>query len=148
MMNDSWEHLDSFVDFVFDKLANYGYDDLKQPEKVVICVWSLKGEIDNGGFEQWFFNESGDWAIDTPESLRLINAPLAAAMVENSIAIFPKGPPPQNTDERREFLESASDDTNKKWHQLSEQFYKEEEDLESLLLAYAKKNIKTSKNDI
>ena len=110
-------------------------------DKVFVAVWSLKGEVDNGGFDQWFFNSSGDWAIDTPRSLREIGAVITAKMVEEAIAAFPGGAPPVDIDERRKRMESASEDTAEKWDVLSTTFYEEEEDLDALLQEYVDKNI-------
>jgi len=80
--------------------------------------------------------------MDTPQSLREINAQLTASVAENGIKIFPKGPPPKDTVKSREVMESSTADTYNEWDQLSDQFYKEEENLDSLLLSYAEKNIK------
>ena len=81
------ESIDLFemADEVFDRLGKSSYRDLVGLDKVFVSVWSLKGEVDNGGFDQWFFNSSGDWAFDTPPSLVRIGAEATAGIVEEAI---------------------------------------------------------------
>ena len=49
-------------DSVFDRYGKLGYEKLTWPEKVFVCVWGLEGEVNNGGFDQYYFNSSGDHA--------------------------------------------------------------------------------------
>jgi hypothetical protein len=75
-------------DFVFDRYAKLGSDKLTTPEKVFVCVWGLEGEVNNGGFDQYYFNSSGDHALDAEESLKAIGAKHTAQLVKQANALF------------------------------------------------------------
>ena len=70
-------------DLVFNRYATVGYGELSRPEKVFVCVWGLEGEVNNGGFDQYYFNSSGDHALDTIESLEAIDAKHTANLVRD-----------------------------------------------------------------
>jgi hypothetical protein len=56
-------------------------------------AWHIAGidfEIPNGGFNQFFFNTSGQYALDTLEALRAVGAMEAAQILEKAIDIFEK----------------------------------------------------------
>jgi hypothetical protein len=56
-------------------------------------AWHISGiefEIPNGGFNQFFFNTSGQYALDTLEALRAIGANEQAEILEKAIALFEK----------------------------------------------------------
>lgn len=59
-------------------------------------LWStllLDGEVNNGGFNQFFFNNSGQFAMDAVEGFRLIGAEQHAQLTEEAIALFFKEAP-------------------------------------------------------
>ena len=37
------------------KIEEYGFDVLTEPEKVLATIWLLEAEVNNGGFDQFFF---------------------------------------------------------------------------------------------
>ena len=53
----------------------------------------LDGEVNNGGFNQFFFNSSGQYAMDAVEGFRLIGAEQHAQLTEEAIALFFKEAP-------------------------------------------------------
>jgi hypothetical protein len=61
-------------DSVFDRYWKLGYAELTQPERVFLCIWGLEGEVNNGGFDQYYFNTAGDHALDVVKSLQAIGA--------------------------------------------------------------------------
>jgi hypothetical protein len=142
----STESIDLFklADDVFDRLAISGYEALGSLNKVFVCVWSLKGEVDNGGFDQWLFNSSGDWAYDTPRCLEEIGAVKTAAIVKEAINIFPGGVVPVDLEERRTAMENIGETVSLRWDKLSDIFYREEENLDELLAAYILSNKDTN----
>ena len=54
------------------------FEQLSQAEQTFRLVWELEGEVNNGGFEQHFFNSSGDIARLAPDALREIGAAATA----------------------------------------------------------------------
>lgn len=54
-------------------------------------VWGtliLDGEVNNGGFNQFFFNASGQYAVEAIDGFRLLGADEHAILVEEAIALF------------------------------------------------------------
>ena len=142
-MTENFEFLESFLDPFFNKLETLGFDNLSDTEKTFICVWSLEGEVNNGGFDQWFFNSSGDCAFDTPPSLIRIGAEATARIVKKAISYFPGGNPSKDWEKRREQMKKINDLIEMKWNELDDKFYKYEDDLEVLLVQYMKNNANT-----
>ena len=110
------------IDAAFDQLASGGYDSLSPARRVLVCVWGACGEIDNGGFDQFFFNTSGDWALDTAEAFRAISAPELADLVARAVREFPDGNPSRDLDTRREQLDRLPLESQARFHELSSKF--------------------------
>ena len=139
-MTDHIEFLESYLDPFFSRLDSVGFNNLSEVEKTFICVWSLEGEVSNGGFDQWFFNSSGDWAFETPPSLIRIGAESTAKIVKEAISHFPNGNPSVDLEKRRNQMEKVTNVIESKWDELDNQFNKYEDDLEELLVQYMKEN--------
>ena len=76
------------------------------PDEVLDLVWLVEGEVNNGGFDQFFFNSSGAESAKIVEALDLIGAHTMAAIVRRACAKFPGGMPPTDHDERWDVLTS------------------------------------------
>src|SRR5580692_11416457 len=62
------------------------------PQKVFSAVWAVESEVNNGGFSQYFFNDSRQTAGFAAEAFETIGAPLTAEICRRAIAIaFPEG---------------------------------------------------------
>ncbi len=116
------------------------FENLNEAEKTFLYVEILEAEINNGGFDQYFFNSSGDYSIETLEALKKIRAFKTAKIVEEAFKEFPENPIPKNNEKRRELLENINDNTSEKWNELEDKFYLYEENIGGLLLEYVKKN--------
>lgn len=121
---------------LFDDFRN-----LNDAEKTFLYVEILEAEINNGGFDQFFFNSSGDYANETLEALKKIGAIKTVKIVEEAYKNFPKNPIPKNNTIRREILENINEQTSEKWTQLEDKFYLYEENIGRLVLDYVRKNI-------
>jgi hypothetical protein len=76
-----------------DKIEKNGFDELSQPEKNYIYVRELDGEVDNGGFTQYFFNSAGNCANEALEAFRAIGDEHAAKLVAKANSLFgPRSP--------------------------------------------------------
>lgn len=116
------------------------FENLNEAEKTFLYVEILEAEINNGGFDQYFFNSSGDYAYETLKSLKEIGALKTAKLVEEAFSNFPSNPIPKDNEKRREILEKIDDQTSEKWNELEDKFYLYEENIEELLLEYVKQN--------
>jgi hypothetical protein len=50
---------------ISDKISRTGMDSLSHAEKVLHHIYWLETEVNNGGFDQFFFNTSGNYAMET-----------------------------------------------------------------------------------
>src|ERR1700740_2619045 len=77
--------------------AKFGKEDFARqslPQKVFSAIWAVESEVNNGGFAQYFFNDSRESAPFVVEALETIGAPRTAAICKRAIAAaFPEGLP-------------------------------------------------------
>lgn len=108
-------------------------------DDVQMLVGELEAEVNNGGFDQFFFNEAGNRVVETIEALEAIGAHKTADIVRRACARFPGGMPPAAWFARQEVLEVVSPDSEA-FEQEDQEFYAYDEDLASLVAAYAKRS--------
>ncbi len=106
------------------------------PQKVFSAVWALESQVNNGGFSQYFLNESGESASFVVEALEIIGAPKTADICKRAVGIaFPNGVPASP-----EAIQAApaefSDETAAELDPLDQKFFTYPHDLTSLLFAY------------
>ncbi|MFN7941614.1 MAG: DUF4375 domain-containing protein [Thermoanaerobaculia bacterium] len=111
------------------------FSHLSEPERNFIVAWVLSGEVGNGGFDQYFFNTSGDQATLAPAALRAVGAADAAALAEQANMLFGAAGPPADRAKRWAAMDTIPESTRTRWTELDEQFYKIS-DLDAKLLAY------------
>jgi len=116
------------------------FESLNQFEKNVLYVAMLEGQVNNGGFDQYFFNSSGEYAHETLRALEEIDAPKMAELLNQAIQLFPTLPIPKDTEIRREFLIELPENISDKWDKLDDKFYEYPENLVGLVIEYVKKN--------
>jgi hypothetical protein len=121
---------------VFEELATSGFNILSDPEKVFVLVWSLQGEIDNGGFDQFYFNSSGDRATETVAALTHIGAKRTADLVAEANSLFPDHLPPRDRPMRIAQLNSLPSNVSGRWKTLEMEFYADPDGIAQLLLEY------------
>lgn len=115
-------------------IANAGFSALSPCEQVFILVWELEAEVNNGGFNQFFFNSAGDRASGTSAALRTIGAERAASIVDRATSLFPDGPPADRC-VRQDILDAIDPDVEL-FEELDLEFYKYPDNLSELLYKY------------
>ncbi len=137
--NGSIIELDNFI----GELCNYGddYSKLTDHQKLFYLNQNLEREINNGGFNQYFVNPSGNNAHETIISLSAIGAGATADILRKAIEQFPNKTVPKDSDERIEIVEKIETIANEVWNALDEKFYEYQENLNSLNIEYVKKYI-------
>jgi len=96
----------------------------------------LLGEVGNGGFWQFFYNSSGDWAVETVAALERIGAEGAARVVRAANSVFPRGGPSPNDEERRRQIKGLSDDVSEESERLGDEIYGMDSEIEEALDQY------------
>jgi hypothetical protein len=119
----------------------------KNSEKLTLCernivyIEGLEREVNNGGFSQYFFNDSGNFTKETLSALNIVKSKIFLRILENAINKFPNEIVPDDRDERQKALLELEDNNEELWTELNNDFYKYEEDINKLLIEYIKSNI-------
>ena len=131
-MNRSIIELDDFI-------CGLSEDELTDHQKSFYHNQNLEREVNNGGFNQYFCNTSGDNAHETVLSLQDIGATKTADILQQAIDQFPNKSVPKNRDERTRLVEQIEETANDVWNELDQIFYEYEDDLNTLNIQYVKK---------
>ena len=137
-LNNSIIELDNYICALCEWGSNLPA--LSQPQIVFYFNQELEREINNGGFDQYFHNTSGGYANDTIATLTLIGATKTAKILESAIEMFPDNNVPTDKWLRNDILESIRDKATSSWEELEVQFFKYEDDLNTLNMEFVKKN--------
>lgn len=82
------------------ELESKGFDGIREPERVLATIWSVEAEVNNGGFDQLFYNTAGDIAFYAAIALDSIGAHKMAGIAQKALDLFGEDGPPKNRDER------------------------------------------------
>ena len=116
------------------------FSNLNEFEKIFIYLDMLEDSVTNGGFIQFFFNSSGQFTHEVFQAYLAIKAENTVDILTKAIYLFPEIPVPKNLRARQQIL--MEKDTNiDLWDELDTQFYKYEDNIISLTLAYVRNNI-------
>jgi hypothetical protein len=107
-----------------------------EQSRVRRLVNELEAEVNNGGFDQYFFNSSGDNASAAIEALEAIGARKTAEILRTACARFPGGMPPADRNARQALLLEVVSPDSDAFEQVDEAFYAYEEDLSRLAASY------------
>lgn len=129
------------------KKCSYGekLKELSDEETVIYLCQVFEGEINNGGFNQFFYNSSGSHSLETLQALKAIGAHKTALIYEKALSVFPDSKVPKGSDAREQILERFDDKADKILNDADMDFYKYEDDLLELNYNYIithKENIK------
>ena len=117
---------------------------LSKSEQAIYIIWGLEGEINNGGFNQYYFNSSGKFSELTPNALKLVGAVKFAELVEKANGIY-KTENDKITKHQDGTIEGFSKSYEENpLNELDDEFYKlyEIENLQNLQIDYIRKNKK------
>ena len=106
------------------------------PDSTVALVAELEAQVNNGGFDQFFFNSSGDKTEETITALEQIGALKTAELLRHTAAKFPSGSPPREQGARQvELLEISPE--GEAFEENDQAFYRYEDALDALMKAYS-----------
>jgi hypothetical protein len=109
------------------------FDQLTEPEKVFMAVWELEAEVNNGGFDQYYWNSSGDIAYFASTALDAIGATKAAQLVREANSVFPNSQPPKDRTSRQQLVDKARDTLPERLNDFDQRFFEYPDDLTELL---------------
>lgn len=125
--------VDSLTDSALKKLWDHGFDALDHLDQLLVVIWGLEADVNNGGFDQYYFNSYGDQAKRVPSALRQIGANRMAELVELANAAFGSEGPPEDRGARQAQLEEIREVAASVWEPLEQEFWLYPDDIPRLL---------------
>jgi HEAT repeat protein len=128
--------LEDFQQKIWDKEEKSGIQSLSTDQQYVSAVLVCDGEINNGGFSQYFVNSSGnDWkhalagleAMASTERLRLL---------KEALAVFGPNGPSEDREKRQHQLSKIYGKNDTIFENLESQYYKSNEHLDPLIARF------------
>ena len=111
---------------------------LSLPERFFYITQSLEMEVNNGGFDQFFLNSSGDFSNELVNAFLEIGAVKTAEICKKAVSIF-DGKVPGDRDDRDDVI-SNNEEFEAILDECDQAFFEYEEDLDALNYAYVMKN--------
>lgn len=136
------EKVISKIDDRLNHLSDYGNNIrvLNQSQKIVLIIENLEREINNGGFNQFYFNSSGNFANETLEYLKIIGANSTFEIVKKANDEFPNGFVPSDRGERTDILLEIEEKADPTWAECNQLFYQYTNNISALLVEFIKNN--------
>jgi hypothetical protein len=91
---------------LLDKEYGPGFAAMSRAEQNVYLIWTLQGEVDNGGLDQFFANPSGNCALRTAAALDEVGMASESKLFRKALALFPDAAPSEDYDTRYEQLDA------------------------------------------
>jgi hypothetical protein len=137
----------AIIDYIFVKIGD-NFDKeyeivnaLSEGFKAVYTTWVVEAEVNNGGFNQYFWNSSGQFAMEAIAGFKELSALQHASLMENAVKIaideFPEIKKFKDIGTLEAFSESYQH-TN--LNELDDKFYDLKEDLSQLRISYIRAN--------
>ncbi|MDR1529130.1 MAG: DMP19 family protein [Burkholderiales bacterium] len=128
-----------------EKVKELGIDALSQEERYVYAVQGMDKEVNNGGFELYFYNEAGMLATELPQALEAIGLPANLTIAKEALRRFGT-PSSWANDDRRAHLEKIFESGDKDlWESVDAAYYEYPEIIEEKLLDYIEEHIEKFK---
>ena len=130
------------IDTYLNSKSEYGdnIEKLNPFQRTFLFVENLEREINNGGFNQFYFNSSGNFSQETMNALLEIRAEKTAEIVKKANSEFKSGTVPKDRIERQNELELIEGKAKKNWNKCNSKFYEYQDNLTELLIAFVIKN--------
>lgn len=118
------------------RFTGSNFSSLSERDQILVTIWGLEAEVNNGGFDQYYFNGAGDRAWFAPKALRSIGAHHMASIAERANALFGEDGPPVDPNERLSALFRITENNAETWEHLDREFYAYPENIGHLLVGH------------
>jgi len=116
------------------------FADQSMPQKVFSSIWALESEVNNGGFSQYFLNDSCETAPFVTEACDAIGAARTADICRRAITTaFPAGLP-SSSDAISAAAAEFSDELMENLGSLDDEFFAYPDNLTDLLFGFVSKH--------
>ena len=123
-----------FVDIVTN-VDTDRFTELESDSRDVYLIGLLEGEVNNGGFSQYFWNTEGQRAAATLEVLKRVGAKDTASLLRRAMKLY-GAPPTDDLDEWYDRLERVDSEHQDVLEELDEHFYEGVDDLSVLVMKH------------
>lgn len=110
---------------------------LNDYEKTFIYIDIFENHTTNGGFEEFFWNSSGQFSHEILEAYEAIGATKTATLIYNAFTAFGEIPIPKDNAFRKKMLIDLKSEA---WDVLDQAFYKSKENIVPLILSFVARN--------
>ncbi len=148
-IDEIWEIDDNYtlvneMGYYLSEKCNFGdnAERLSDAERTIYIVYTLEGEVNNGGFAQYFYNSSGDLGYELEAAFQKIGASETATICEKATAVFGTAYP-QDRSERQDIM--MSDDNvhfGDIWSECDSEFFEYPEDTANMMYEFIMDNKK------
>lgn len=134
------DNLDKFEvqNELFKNTFNYKYSDLTSGQKMLYNLFILAGEVDNGGFIQYFQNNQDNYFKGTIQSFKLINDVKTLGIFNKALKIYYKN---EDYCSARDLDAELSEEDGLKLEQLDAGFYETSQQRQRLITNYLRNNV-------
>jgi hypothetical protein len=122
--------------YLTDKAIELGEDSYTEQERVIRLVWNLESEVNNGGFDQYFFNSTGDFAAETLVHLKAMGAMEYHNSLKSAVDLVFDGGVPEEREKRWEVLGKLTDEQREKLDAIDSDFCKILDPIEQCVIDY------------
>lgn len=98
-------------------------EQLTPGQQAFLLTMFFEGEVCNGGFCQFFFNSTGDFAHEIASALRYLGAHDHLQLLEQAMSVFGPEPYPTDRQERNNRLDKLAGEVDAKLSELDNAFY-------------------------
>jgi hypothetical protein len=123
-----------FVDIVTN-VDTDRFTELMPEARDIYVVGLLEGEVNNGGFSQYFWNTEGQHAAVTVDVLKRVGAKETASLLRRAMKLY-GAPPSDDLDEWYDRLERVDSEHEDVLAELDEHFYEGVDDLPVLVMKH------------
>ncbi len=125
------------IDRIYERIDSKGLESLTISERASFGLYWFFLETNNGGLDQFFFNDSGQLAVDALHGLEMVGATATASILRRAMAVFPDGIVPASQAHRRKFMcDLLTSEQEQLLDDLTNEFYDSPEPVADLLEAY------------
>ena len=115
---------------------------LNDYERTFVYIDVFEAAMNEGGFNHFFSNEAGNFALEIKLAYKAINAPKTALLIEKALGLFPKESYTDDLEIRNKQLAKMDEMVFSGWEDLDELFFDEEqeEDIVALIIEYIREH--------
>ena len=130
------EDVDARFEAALSRFHGNNFDQLGEVDRLLVTIWGIEAEVNNGGFDQYYFNGAGDQAFFAPDALAAIGAREMAEIARKANSVFGTTGPPRSRDDRQARLLELTSNDQTPWDALNRTFQAYPDDIRGLLGAF------------